>query len=115
MKRLGASLWPEFLNHDAVVNALWPFLYELAPDYQFALLDQEANSLVAVGNCVPIRWDGGPDTLPDEGIDAVLQDGIDCLRGGSDPTAASALMIVVSAERLGEGISAGAIRAMARS
>ena len=105
----------EFLDHDAVVKALWRFLYELAPDYQFALLDEQTNSLAAMGNCIPIRWDGNPHTLPDGGIDAVLQDGVACLREGAAPTAASALMIVVSPERLGHGISRNAIRRWQRS
>jgi GNAT superfamily N-acetyltransferase len=113
MLRLGASPWPEFLNHDAVVKALWRCLYELAPDYQFALLDERGESLVSVGNCIPIRWDGDPRTLPNEGVDAVLEDGVACLREGATPTAVSALMIVVSPDRLGQGISAEAIRAMA--
>jgi GNAT superfamily N-acetyltransferase len=113
MLRLGASAWPQFLDHDAVVNELWQFLYELAPDYQFGLLDEPASSLAAIGNCIPINWDRNPQTLPDEGIDAVLQQGVACLRDGPAPTAASALMIVVSPERLGQGISGRAIRAMA--
>jgi GNAT superfamily N-acetyltransferase len=113
MLLLGASPWPEFLDHDAVVKALWRYLYELASDYQFGLLDEQSDSLVAIGNCVPIRWDGDPQTLPDGGIDAVLEDGVSCLREGAAPTAASALMIVVSPERLGHGISGQAIRAMA--
>jgi hypothetical protein len=39
MLLLGASPWPEFLDHDAVVNALWRYLYELASDYQFGLAE----------------------------------------------------------------------------
>jgi hypothetical protein len=113
MLRLGASPWPAFLDHDAVVKALWRFLYELAPDYQFALLDEQTGSLAAMGNSIPIRWDGNPQTLPDGGIDAVLQDGVACLREAATPTAASALMIVVSPEQLGRGISRNAIKAMA--
>jgi GNAT superfamily N-acetyltransferase len=109
---LGASPWPEFLNHDAVCNAHWRFLYELAADYQFGLLD-DRGELAAMGNCIPIRWDGNPGTLPDRGIDAVLEDGVECLREGESATAASALMIVVRPERLGSGISAKAIKAMA--
>jgi hypothetical protein len=112
MLRLGGSPWPAFLDHDTVVNALWRFLYELAPDYQFALLDEQTGSLAAMGNCIPIRWDRDPQTLPDGGIDAVLQDGVTCLREGATPTAASALMIVVSPEQLGHGISRNALRAM---
>ena len=113
MRRLGSSPWPAFLDHDAVVQELFPLLYELAPDYQFALLDEQTGSLAAMGNCIPIRWDRNPQTLPDGGIDAVLQDGVACLREGATPTAASALMIVVSPALLGHGISPNAIRAMA--
>ena len=113
MRLLGSSPWPAFLDHDAVVQELFPVLYQLAPDFQFALLDEQTGSLAAMGNCIPIRWDGDPQTLPDGGIDAVLQDGVACLREGATPTAASALMIVVSPALLGHGISRNAIEAMA--
>ena len=113
MLRLGASPWPEFLDHDAVVNALWSSIYELAPDFQLGLLDVRTESLAAVGNCIPVRWDGRAETLPDRGIDAVLEEGLACLREGARPTAACALMIVVQPERLGQGLSARGIQAMA--
>jgi hypothetical protein len=88
-------------------------LYELLPDYQFALVDVETGSPVAIGNSIPIRWDGDPATLPRRGIEAVLEDGVACLRQSAAPTAASALMIVVVPDRLGRGISGSAVRAMA--
>jgi hypothetical protein len=113
MAELGSEPWPEFLAHDAQVNELWPCLLELAPDYQFGLIDTDTGTVAAMGNCIPIRWDRDPRTLPDGGIDAVLEDGAACLREGATPTAVSALMIVVSRERLGEGLSAKALRAMA--
>jgi hypothetical protein len=113
MDDLGGSPWSKFMLHDAVVGELWGFLYELAADYQFGLLDEGTGSLAAVGNCIPIRWDGDPRSLPDGGIDAVLADGVACLRDGGTPTAASALQIVVRADRLGQGLSSTAIRAMA--
>jgi hypothetical protein len=111
MKRLGGSPWPEFLDHDATVNEYWPSLYELVPEYQFAVL--EGDQLVAIGNALPIVWDGDPHTLPPEGIDAVLASGIGAARRGMAATAASALMIVVRPDRLGRGLSAGCVRAMA--
>jgi hypothetical protein len=43
----------------------------------------------------------------------VLEDGIDLLRTGAAPTAASALMVVVQKHWLGKGISARALQAMA--
>jgi hypothetical protein len=70
-------------------------------------------STAAIGNSIPIRWDVRPATLPARGIDAVLQDGVACLRQGAAPTVACALMIVVVPERLGAGLSACALRAIA--
>lgn len=113
MLELGASPWPEFMDHGAVVNRHFRSIYELAPEYQFALLDAADGSLAVVGNSIPIRWDGDPATLPAEGIDAVLEAGVSCFREGATPTAASALMIVVAQDRLGQRISGSAIRAMA--
>jgi GNAT superfamily N-acetyltransferase len=112
-RRLGAAPWPEFLDHDAAVDAHWGLLYELVPDYQFALLDEETGSPAAIGNSIPIRWDGDPATLPARGIDAALEDGVACLRQCAAPTVACALMIVVVPDRLGTGVSRIAVRAMA--
>jgi hypothetical protein len=113
MRRLGASPWPEFLlDHDEVVNRLWGQLYELWPDYQFALADPDGDDLLAVGNCLPIRWDGNPATLPPGGIDAVLENGATTVEAGPEATAASALMIVVAPDRLGLGLSAACLGVM---
>jgi hypothetical protein len=115
MRRLGASPWPEFLlDHDEVVNRLWGQLYELWPDYQFALADPDGDDLLAVGNCLPIRWDGNPATLPPGGIDAVLENGAATVEAGPEATAASALMIVVAPDRLGLGLERGVPRGHAR-
>ena len=113
MDELGGSPWPEFMLHDAVVGELWDCLYELAPAYQFALLDGDDSAPVAVGNCIPIRWDGDPDTLADRGIDAMLEEGVACLRTGATANAASALQVVVRADMLGRGLSATCVRRMA--
>jgi hypothetical protein len=112
MLRVGGAPWPQFMDHDAVVNEHWKLLYELFANYQFSLLD-EKGSVAAVGNAIPIRWDGEHASLPARGIDAVLEDGTACKRQGATPTAASALMIVVAPERLGTGASAVALQSMA--
>ena len=31
------QLWPEFMNQDPIVSTFWPRLYELYPDFQYAL------------------------------------------------------------------------------
>jgi hypothetical protein len=51
--------------------------------------------------------------LPEGGIDAVVDDGLACLRADGEPTAASALTIVVSPEHRGHDVSRHAISAMA--
>ena len=113
MRRLSASPWPEFLlGHDKVVNRLWDRLYEVLPDYQFALADGDRDDLIGVGNCLPIRWDGDPSTLPPGGVDAVLENGVATVETGAEPTAAAALMIVVAPGRLGRGLSAACIEVM---
>jgi GNAT superfamily N-acetyltransferase len=111
MLELGASPWPEFLGHDEVVNRLWGRLYDRLPEYQFGLTDGDGG-LIAVGNCLPIRWDGDPSTLPSGGIDAVLEDGVAAAEGGATPTAASALLIMVEPGHLGRGLSTACIEAM---
>jgi len=112
MRLLGASPWPEFLGHDEVVDRLWGRLYGLLPDYQFALTERHGDQLIAIGNCLPIRWDGDPSSLPPGGLDAVLENGVATVESGAEPTAASALMIMVEPSRLGRGLSAACIEVM---
>jgi GNAT superfamily N-acetyltransferase len=110
IQALGGSAWPEFLGHDSTVNEWWPFLWELAPDYQFALTDRSGAAL-ACGNAIPIVWDQSK-TLPPQGIDAVLPAGIEAIRRGDPPTAVSALQIVVRRDMRGQGFSGVCLRAM---
>lgn len=113
MLALGASPWPDFLlGHDEVVNHLWGSLYERLPGYQFALADRDRDDLIAVGNCLPIRWDGDPATLPTRGVDAVLENGVAALGAAAGPSAVSALMIVVEPRHLGRGLSRACIEIM---
>ena len=65
-----------------------------------------------MGNCLPIRWDGNPATLPPGGIDAVLESGVATVEAGAEATAASALMIVVASDRLSLGLSAACLGVM---
>jgi len=66
-----ASVWPEYNLHGDVVNRWWPLLDEELPDYQFVLLDDEADAVVAEGHTAPMVWDGLDAHLPD-GFDAAI-------------------------------------------
>jgi GNAT superfamily N-acetyltransferase len=112
MDELGGSPWPEFMLHDPVVGELFDEIYRLAPAFQFALLD-DAGAVAALGNCIPVRWDGDPGTLPHRGLDAMLEEGVECARTGASGTAVSALQIVVREDHLGRGLSSVCVETMA--
>ena len=63
MSFLGASVWPEFMLHDAVVDANWHHLWEDWAGTQACLLDP-AGEMVAVLHASPLRWDGTDEGLP---------------------------------------------------
>ena len=44
---LSAEVWPEYNLHGDVLSQFWNRLYEVFPDYQFVLYDQEAEEVLA--------------------------------------------------------------------
>ena len=62
-RRLNGSVWPEFMFHDAVADRLWDRLEGTFADYQTMWLDDN-DQVVAVGNTLPLVWDGAIDHLP---------------------------------------------------
>ena len=52
------ELWPEFMAHDNVVQAFWPKLYEVYPDFQIWVVDREAQPRRAIGYAcsVPVAF-----------------------------------------------------------
>src|SRR5262245_27511284 len=90
--RLHAVAWPSFL-HDDAVNALWPRLYADFPDYQIGLYDR-SGKVVAVGNTIPIPWDGTTRGLPARIVDVIAR-GIETRGRLRGPVALSALAAIV--------------------
>jgi len=70
VSRLHGEAWPPFQSKGAVVQRYWNALYTDFPEFQFALLNDEAGP-VAAGNAIPLRWDGQVTTLPEGWDDAV--------------------------------------------
>lgn len=61
------------------MNAYWPRLLDELPDFQFHVLD--GDEVIARARCLPVRWDGSIDDLPD-GIDGAMIRGFD--EGGAN-------------------------------
>ena len=61
------QLWPTFMSQDKIVNAFWPRLYELYPDFQLWVLDGKRT--VAYACTLPVRWDG----IPEPGTAALMR------------------------------------------
>jgi GNAT superfamily N-acetyltransferase len=97
------DLWPEYMGHDPVVNAFWPRLYELFPDFQFWVVD--GRDTVGYACTVPVRWDGLPEP---RGIDWVFSNG-----QAGEPTTLSAVVAALLPEYRGKGISGVLLRRMA--
>ena len=82
--------WPEFMLHDALADKHWAGLYDVFPAFQYALRDEAEGRLVAVGNSIPLRWDGPFEDLPDEGWDWALSKAFDDQRNALSPNTPAA-------------------------
>ena len=110
-QRLHATAWPRFLQQrDALgYNKDWPALYTTFAGFQVLLCDQ-ADDVVAVGNTVPLVWDGLPASLPGS-IAGILAGALRTRHGGAQPTALVALAAITSGHE-GQGLSREILRAM---
>jgi GNAT superfamily N-acetyltransferase len=103
-------VWPEFMHHDPVCNRLFGRVRTELAHLQFFAWDEERDELVAEGNAVPAAWDGDPESLPDAGLDAVLEAGF--ADAAPEPNVLSALQIMVAPGRQGQGVSRRVIERM---
>lgn len=101
--KLCGQAWPEFMLHDPVARN-WNSLMEDFAEYQFFLCD-EHDAIVAIGNSIPVTWDGKVENLPRRGWDAIFELGLHNLKRGIPPTALSALQAVVVGGQKGRGLS----------
>jgi GNAT superfamily N-acetyltransferase len=104
-------VWPEFMDHDPVCNRLFGRVRTELAHLQFFAWDEDHDELVAEGNVLPAVWDGDPDSLPDAGVDAVLEAAF--ADAASEPNVLSALQIMVTPDRQGQGVSRRMIERMA--
>jgi GNAT superfamily N-acetyltransferase len=91
------------MGHDPVVNAFWPRLYELFPDFQLWVVD--GRTTVGYACTVPVHWDGVPEQ---RGLDWALSSG-----QSGDATTLCAVVAGLGPQYRGRGISAALLRRMA--
>jgi hypothetical protein len=92
---LREGVWPEFMYHDPVLERLFDRAISEDAEFHFYVWDDEREEVVGAGNAVPASWDGEPTSLPDRGVDAVVEARF--AEGAPDPNVLCALQIVIVA------------------
>jgi len=103
--------WPEFMYHDVVLNELFGRVIGEFAEVQFYAWDDERNEVVGVGNAIPTAWDGEIASLPDGGVDAVVEARF--AEEAPAPTVLCALQILIAPDYRGQGLSSRMIERMA--
>jgi hypothetical protein len=113
---LMAATWPPFMNEDEVANAHFGRAYSDWPQFQTMLLD-DAGTLVALGNAMPLDWDGTDERLPEGWREQVLRS-VAALDEGRPVDTLGAMQIAMRGDARGGGLSGtmvGAMRAGAKA
>lgn len=109
---LAEASWPEFMLHDPVAGENWHELFDRFNEYQFALLDTEANRMAAIGNSLPFHWDQPLSELPEGGWDWVLLKAVEDHKQGTKPNMQSAIQINIHPDYQSKGLSTRMVEAM---
>ncbi len=99
-----ANHWETFMRNDDVSDQYFGKLYDWFPEFQLAICDAE-DRVVAKAHSMPIKWDGDPNTLPEEGWNWALMNGVETREKGESHTAVSAIEINILPEMRGTGLS----------
>jgi hypothetical protein len=113
---LMAATWPPFMNEDEVANAHFGRAYADWPQFQTLLLD-DTGALVAVGNAMPLDWDGTDVGLPEGWREQVLRS-VAALDERRPVDTLGAMQIAMRGNARGAGLSGtmvGAMRAGAKA
>jgi GNAT superfamily N-acetyltransferase len=109
---LAEACWPEFMLHDPVADKYWGQLFEYFSGYQFGLLDESSSCAAAMGQSVPLRWDGALDDLPEQGWDWALQKAVEDYEAGREPNIQCAIQVAIHPAYRGRGLSIPMVEAM---
>jgi hypothetical protein len=108
---LSAQVWPEYNMHGDVMNRYWGRLYEVFPEFQFVLYDEDADVVLAEGHTIPCVWDGTPEGLP-AGIDGAMEDAFRVKEDGAAVTTLCALAVEIPPDHQARRLSATMLEAM---
>jgi hypothetical protein len=93
--------WPRFMLESPISADRWHLLYESFGSFQFWLVDESTDEILAEGNSLPVRLDLAD--LPDRGWEYAIEHGTN---GDEEPTLVSAIQVLVDRNRHGSGLSA---------
>jgi GNAT superfamily N-acetyltransferase len=110
---LTADVWPEYNAHGVVPLRYWPGLYEVFPEFQYVLYDEDADDVMAEGHSLPLAWDGTAHGLP-AGIDGAMAAAFDLRDADGEATTLCAMAIEIPPRHQRQGLSRTMIAAMAR-
>jgi hypothetical protein len=105
------QVWPTFMGQDSTCNQYWGGLGRYFPECQLYLVDEQTDTLVGLGNTVPVAWDGNVESLPG-GVDDVLTTAIGQCESQPTPNTLCALQAALLPGNTGQGLSTGIIQAM---
>ena len=82
-RSLGKIVWPEFMQHDGVVNKYWSDLHTHFLSFQFALMNK--HEIAGIGNSIALNWQKSFEELPDNGLDWAMKKAHDDLKNRIKP------------------------------
>lgn len=92
--------WPPFMLESPIANERWHLLYEQFGGFQFWLVDEETDEILAEGNSLPVRLD--PIDLPERGWEYVVER---ATAAAEEPTLVSAIQVLIDRNLHGQGLS----------
>ena len=99
------AVWPEFMLNSPVSAQYWDGLFENFAEYQFALLSQDDQRVVAIANSVPLSWKYNLEELPDDGWDWAMTKSARDFTQGIKPNLLCGIQISIVPDFQGQGMS----------
>ena len=108
------QVWPEYNGHGDFMSLYWSDRYEVFPEFQYFLYDDDLQIALAKGHSAPCTWDGTIKGLP-QGIDEVIAEAFALKESGRPANTLTALAIEIPLEHQGKGLSTVMVHAHGRA